>query len=234
MEPLPVVLIPGMMLDARMYASQVSALSEAFHVQVADITQFDSIEALAQDVLTRAPSRFALVGLSMGGIVAFEIYRQSHERITHLALLDTTPQADRPERGPLRLEQMAAVERGELARVLRTSMKPLYLAARNRTRSELLASILEMGLDLGPDTFCKQSIALRNRRDARDVLASIACPSLVLCGREDQLCPVDVHVEMAAAMPRADLVVLAETGHLSTMEEPAAVSTALQLLLRRT
>lgn len=233
MQPSAVVFIPGMMLDARMYCEQTAALSESHRTAVADITQSSCIEELAHDVLGAAPDHFALVGLSMGGIVALEICRQAAERVTHLALLDTTPLADRPDRSALRLEQMAAVERGELATVLRTSMKPLYLAKRNRSDATLLQSILTMGLDLGPEVFRTQSTALRTRRDYRDVLASIACPTLVLCGREDQMCPVEIHADMAAIIPRADLVVLSETGHLSAMERPHAVTAAVQQLLER-
>jgi pimeloyl-ACP methyl ester carboxylesterase len=223
-----------MLLDARMYSEQIAALSVAYSCRVGNITRSDSIERLAQDLLAEAPPRFALVGLSMGGIVALEVYRQARERITHLALLDTTPNADRPDRSELRLEQIAAVERGELPMLLQSSLKPQYLAMRNRELKSLLQSILQMGLDLGPDVFRRQSLALRSRRCSRDLLASIDCPTLVLCGREDQLCPMDVHLEMAAMIPRADLTVLSETGHLSTMEAPEAVTNALQQLLRRT
>ena len=233
MERPSVLFIPGMMLDGRLYAAQIVALATDHASSVADLGRSSSIEAMARDVLRAAPARFALVGLSLGGIVAFEVYRQARERVTHMAILDATPNADRPERSAARLEQMAAVERGDLARVIQTSMQPLYLAHRNRDNQGLLGAILRMGLELGNDVFRRQSLALRDRRDCRDLLGSIDCPTLVLCGREDRLCPVQVHVDMANAIPRADLMVLSETGHLSSMEEPEAVSAALRQLLRR-
>lgn len=232
-EP-PVLFAPGMLLDGRMYSAQLAVLSLTHSCSVGDITRSDSIEQLARDVLSEAPPRFALVGLSMGGIVALEVYRQAPARITHLALLDTTPNADHPDRSELRLEQIAAVERGDLSALLQSSLKPQYLAARNRGATALLQPILQMGMDLGPAVFRRQSLALRSRRCNRDLLPVIDCPALVLCGREDQLCPVDVHLEMAALIPRADLTVLSGTGHLSTMEAPEAVTGALQQLLRRT
>jgi pimeloyl-ACP methyl ester carboxylesterase len=234
MGDLSVLFVPGMLLDGRMYSGQIAALSPAHSCRVGDISRSDSIERLAQDLLADAPARFALVGLSMGGIVALEVYRQARERITHLALLDTTPNADRPDRSALRLEQIAAVERGELSVLLQSSLKPQYLAASNRQATALLQPILQMGLDLGPAVFRRQSLALRSRRCSRDLLPSIDCPTLVLCGREDLLCPVDVHLEMASLIPRADLTVLSGTGHLSAMEAPEAVTAALKHLLRRT
>ena len=229
----PVVLLPGMMLDRRMYHGQLAGLSGAPGVLVGDLTGSDTIEALADDVLAAAPARFALVGLSMGGIVAFEIWRRARERVTHLALLDTTPHPDKPQRRALRLEQIAKVETGRLRDVLVESMKPLYLARRNRGNRRLLQSIVDQALALGPDVFRRQSLALRDRVDSTATLPTIDCPALVLCGREDELCPVEWHSAMAAAIPRADLVVLAECGHLSTMEEPGAVTAALKRLLRR-
>jgi pimeloyl-ACP methyl ester carboxylesterase len=222
-----------MMLDRRMYAGQLAGLSSAPEIVVGDLTRSATVEELAADVLASAPARFALVGLSMGGIVAFEIWRRARERVTHLALLDTTPHPDKPQRRELRLEQIAQVETGRLRDVLVESMKPLYLARRNRGNRRLLQSIVDQALSLGPDVFRRQSLALRDRADSTATLPTIDCPALVLCGREDELCPLEWHAAMAAAMPRADLVVLAECGHLSTMEEPGAVTAALKRLLRR-
>lgn len=227
-----ILMLPGMMLDARLYAHQLVGLADSYAAVVADLTRSSSMAALAKDVLKDAPPRFALVGLSMGGIVAFEIWRQAPERVTHLGLLDTTCYSDRPERRELRLEQMAKVEMGGLREVT-ASLKPMYLSRKNRGNSQLLQAILDMGLALGSDVFCRQSIALRDRSDSIATLPTITCPALVLCGREDELCPVDVHLEMANSIPHADLVVLAECGHLSSMEEPEAVTAALEHLLQR-
>lgn len=228
----PVLLLPGMMLDRRMYASQLTALGGA-QVVVGDLSRGESVADLATQVLADAPPRFALVGLSMGGIVALEVWRRARERVTHLALLDTTPHADKPQRRELRMEQIAKVETGRLRDVLIESMKPLYLARKNRGNRRLLQSIVDQAVGLGADVFRRQSLALRDRPDSVATLPTIDCPALVLCGREDELCPVEWHVAMAHAMPRADLAVIAECGHLSTMEEPGAVTAALKRLLRR-
>ncbi len=228
-----VLLLPGMMLDARLFAGQIAGLSARAQVAVPDLGPGDTIGAIAEQLLSAAPARFALVGLSMGGIVALELWRRVPDRITHLGLLDTTPYADTEQRRAGRLEQMAAVESGRLREVVLESMLPLYLAARNRTDRRLLRSIVEQALTLGPEAFRRQSLALRDRCDSFATLPTIDRPSLVLCGREDQLCPLDHHVAMAKAMPTADLVVLANCGHLSPMEDPVAVNGAIERLLAR-
>jgi pimeloyl-ACP methyl ester carboxylesterase len=225
-------MLPGMMLDARLYAHQLAHLGGAHATMVGDLTRSSSIAELAADVLRDAPQRFALVGLSMGGIVAFEVWRQAPDRVTHIGLLDTTFYPDRPERRELRLEHIAKVEMGALREVT-ASLKPLYLSSKNRNDPRLLQAILDMGLTLGAEVFRRQSLALSDRYDSIDTLPTISCPTLILCGREDQLCPVEWHVAMADAIPHADLVVLADCGHLSAMEEPEAVTAALQWLLRR-
>ncbi len=223
-----------MMLTAALFDAQMAALPAAASVQVADLSQDESITAMAQRLLAAAPDRFAAIGLSMGGIVALEVHRLAPQRITHLALLDTTPHADSPQRRELRNEQVEQAQRGQLRELLVESLKPLYLAQRSRGNQALLDRIVAMGLELGPAVFRRQSLALRDRQSYLDTLSTIRCPSLVLCGREDSLCPVDLHVDMAARIRGADLVALTDCGHLSTMEQPAAVTQALLLLLGRT
>ena len=233
MTTAPVLLLPGMMLDADVYAAQRRALQRVAPVLDADIAGAQSIGELAARLLQKAPERFAVVGLSLGGVVALELWRRARDRITHLALLDTTPHAETPERAQRRAAEITTAEQGGLRELLTVSFKPRYLAARHRRDRTLLNRILAMGMRAGPQVFRDQSIALRDRPDSNTTLASIDCPSLVLCGREDDLCPPDWHAQMALAMPRADLVVLADCGHLSPMEAPQPVTQALLRLLRR-
>ncbi|MDE1921874.1 MAG: alpha/beta fold hydrolase [Gammaproteobacteria bacterium] len=229
----PVLFVPGTWLDGRLFAAQTEALSGRFAPLIADITRSDSIEALAADVLAGAPERFALVGLSMGGIVALEIYRCAPERVTHLALLDTTPKAESADRASSRLSALAAVARGESETLLRETLAPRYLAPTNRSDGRLTGAVVQMGLDLGPETFKRQSRALERRADREPMLPSITCPTLVLCGREDLLCPQSLHAAMAAQIPRADLVVLGECGHLAPLERPGGVTNAIRDLMER-
>ena len=224
----PLVLLPGMMCDHRLWRHQLDALGAGRAVSVGDITAADSIAVLAASVLSQAPPRFALAGLSMGGIVAFEIWRQAPERVDRLALLDTNFRADAPERQALRNEQIARVQAGELEDILRDELKPNYLAAIHRANLSLLDEVLAMGLDLGPEVFVRQSVALRDRADSSATLGSIDCPCLVLCGDEDLLCLPELHSEMQRMIDGAELLVVPECGHLSTLEQPQAVNHALQ------
>lgn len=234
MARVPIVLLPGMMCDRRLWSAQIAALEAEGHpVLVPDISGAQSIHEIARQVLAQTPERFALAGLSMGGIVAFELWRQASGRITHLALLDTNAREELPERRALRGPQIEAVASGRLREVMIEEMKPRYLAERHRADRLLLDLVLDMALALGPDAFRRQSIALRDRPDSVATLATIDCPTLVLCGREDTLCPIEYHLAMAERIRGADLVVLGDCGHLSPLEAPEAVIFELRRLLRR-
>lgn len=223
-----VILLPGMMCDERQWAAQ----QDAFGVPttVADLSRGDSFSEMSAELLRNAPPTFALAGLSMGGILAFELWRQAPERISHLALLDTNPGLDDPQKSSRRLKQIEVVLDGGLRSLAIDSLKPFYLAEKNRDDDDLLNVILDMALDLGPEVFKRQSTALINRADSVPTLATITCPTALICGREDALCPIDYHECMAAEISGATLTIIDECGHLSSMEQPDVVTGELRRL----
>ncbi len=223
-----VLLLPGMLCDQRLWRHQAETLGPNVHY--ADTTRDDSFEAMATRVLNDAPPTFGIAGLSMGGILAFEIWRQAPERVTHMAVLDSNPHPDTPERRSLRLEQIARALSGGLRELAVESLKPLYLAAAHRDDEALLGLVLDMAMDLGPEVFERQSQALRHRADSVPTLESIDCPTLVLCGDEDTLCPPKYHTLMAERIRGARLCIVENCGHLSSLEQPEVVTRELKQL----
>lgn len=222
----PLVLIPGMMCDARLFGPQIAALSGQRDLYLASLARHASIEEMAQAILGTAPARFALCGLSMGGIVAMEILRRAPHRVERIALLDTNPLAEREEVKQRRLPQMQAVRDGHLAAVMRDEMKPNYLAP-GPQRTDVLNLCMEMALGLGPHVFLSQSRALMERKDQQKALAAADLPALVLCGRQDVLCPLERHELIAGLISGARLEVIENAGHLPTLEQPEHTSAAL-------
>lgn len=223
---LPLVLLPGMMCDGRLFGPQIAALSAARPILVPDLTGADTMADLAAQVLAVAPERFALAGLSMGGIVAMAVIRQAPDRVAALALMDTNPRAELPEVQARRAPQIAKVQAGGLAAVMRDEMKPLYLAD-TPDRARLLDLCMDMALTLGPEAFVRQSIALRDRPDQQDTLRAVSVPTLILCGREDALCPLERHSLMHALIPGSVLCVIDGAGHLPPLERPNDTTAAL-------
>lgn len=219
----PTLLLPGMMCDARLFAPQVAALPG---IVIPELTGADSMAGLADRVLAEAPPRFALGGLSMGGIVAMEIIARAPERVVRLALMDTNPLAETHERQAARASQVAKVQAGGLRAVIRDEMKPNYLAAGPR-KAAILDLCMEMAMATGSEVFAMQSAALRDRPDYRKTLAGVRVPTLILCGRDDALCPVARHETMHALIPGATLAIMDGAGHLPTLEQPSATSAAL-------
>jgi pimeloyl-ACP methyl ester carboxylesterase len=221
----PVVLLPGMMCDARLWGPVMGAFA-ARAVLHAPLAEADTTAALAAGVLRLAPPRFALAGLSMGGIVAMEVLAQAPERVERLALLDTNARAELPEVRARRGPQIERALAGGLRAVMRDEMKPNYLAE-GPEKARILELCMEMALSLGPGVFERQSRALRDRPDRQAALAAFHGPALVLMGQEDRLCPRDRHDLMHALMPQSRLVVVEGAGHLPPLEQPAATTAAL-------
>jgi pimeloyl-ACP methyl ester carboxylesterase len=224
------VLIPGLLCSPALWAPQIRALSDIADATVADHTRHDSMHAIAAAILAAAPPRFALAGLSMGGYIAYEIIRQAAERVTHLALLDTGARADAPERREGRLRLIALAEQHGAVRA-QQELLPLLVHTDRLGDAALVDAVLQMAIDTGLAAFKRQQTAIMARPDNRALLSSISCPSLVLVGRDDALTPPALAQEIADGIPGSRLEIIANCGHLSSLERPQAVSGALRAWL---
>jgi pimeloyl-ACP methyl ester carboxylesterase len=225
-EPLPSVLIPGLNCSARLYAEQLPVLWRFGPVTVADHTRDDSMDAIAARILAAAPPRFALAGLSMGGYLALTIMGQAPERVRKLALLDTTARPETPEQTARRKPQIALAESGRFAEV--PALQFPFFVHRNRQGDDALrARVRLMAEETGAEVFLRQQHALITRPDARPLLATIKCPTLVLVGDGDELTPPVLSRELVEGIAGSRPVIVPDCGHLSTMERPEAVNRAL-------
>jgi pimeloyl-ACP methyl ester carboxylesterase len=225
-ESLPTVLIPGMLCSPRFYEAQVPALWQFGPVTIANHTRDDSMAAIARRILAAAPPRFALAGHSMGGYIAFEIFRQAAARIVKLALLDTAARADTPEQTARRREQMALAEGGRFGEVTDLQF-PHFVHPSRRDDATLRGIARQMAEDIGTDAFIRQQTAIIGRVDSRPDLARIECPTLILVGDSDELTPPDRSAEMANAVAGARLVVVPGCGHLTALERPERITQSL-------
>ena len=224
------VLLPGLLCDRELWRRQIESLGDVASPWVADLTLVDSMAAMARRVLAAAPPDFALAGLSMGGYCALEIMRQAPARVTRLALLDTGARADSPEQTARRRGLIELAEKGDFKGVT-PRLLPLFLHPDRLKDAELTGRVTAMAHRVGKEAFLRQQKAIMGRIDSRPYLARIACPTLLLCGRQDQLTPPALHEEMVALIPGALLEVIEDCGHLSTMERPDAVDAALRIWL---
>ena len=221
------ILLPGLLCDARLWDHQTTHLGELLACRVGDPTGDDSLPAMADRLLAGAPDRFALAGLSMGGYLALEMWRQAPDRIARLALLDTTARPDTAAQSRRRRSLLALADTGRF-RGVTPRLLPQLVHPDRQAETTLTDPILHMAERVGAEAFRRQQTAILNRPDSRPTLAGIDCPTLILCGRQDALTPLDRSEEMAALIPRARLAIVEDCGHLSPMERPQAVTALLR------
>jgi pimeloyl-ACP methyl ester carboxylesterase len=230
----PLVLVPGLLCDAMMWSPQVRGLADVADCWVADVTRQDSVDGMARYLLEQCPfERFSLAGLSMGGYVAQRVHHLAPERVQRLALLDTNAVADSEAATAQRhdLMRLAPVEGMQAVAEL---LLPRLLWPQAREHAQLAALVRSMARNVGLKAFIRQQNAIIGRPDQREALGSIACPTLIGCGAQDLLTPPALHEEMSRHVPGSEFVLFADSGHLSTLEQPEAVNAALRTWLVRT
>jgi pimeloyl-ACP methyl ester carboxylesterase len=229
------VLLPGFLCDRAVWEFQIGALSDIAECAVPDWGTLGSIQAMAEEVLRVAPERFALAGHSMGGRVAFQVYRMAPHRVQRIALLNTG--ADARAEGDAGIEEerrrriLLEVARTQGMRAMTMQWLAGMLPPYRLADAELVEAIIRMFENKSADLFEIQMKALLARPNALPLLEGIRCPALVLTGQDDRWSTPARHQEMSAAIPGSQLVLIPTCGHMSTMERPAEVSAALRAWL---
>ncbi|MGE3926275.1 MAG: alpha/beta fold hydrolase [Lautropia sp.] len=229
-----VLLLPGMMLDHRMWQRQVAALEALAACRVADLSAGDSMDGFAGAELARSPERLHLIGFSMGAIVAVAMWRMAPQRIGSMTLMGFSPHADDPARKAPRLRHAARAERGELAALIREDFAPRYFA-RGATSGDIgrwTGAVVDMAVSLGADVFRRQTMAQIGRADSVPSLQGIRVPVLLLRGADDQLVSADDQALMRARIPDARYQAIEDAGHMLTLEQPDAVNASLLQFLQ--
>jgi len=229
MTPLPLLAIPGLMNDERVWKHQQEALAPDREVCIADITAYGSVHEMAFAALASAPGpRFALAGFSLGGYVALEMLRQAPDRIAALALVDTGARSDTPESTDMRRRMIAAVGAAPANfGAVTAAFLPRVIHPSRAHDDELIDLFTDMARAVGVEGFVRQQQAAMLRIDSRPTLPDIRCPVLVMCGREDLTTPLALSEEMAAMIPGARLVVIETCGHMAPLERPDEVTQAM-------
>jgi pimeloyl-ACP methyl ester carboxylesterase len=224
-EALPVVLVPGLNCSARLYGPQINALWPFAPIMIANQRRDSDVTTLAARILSEAPPRFAVVGLSMGGYAAFEMVRQAPDRVGKLALLDTMAGQDTPETDAVHEAEVAKARSGRFGEL--TELLVPRMSASHQRDERLKTLVRQMAAETGAEAFVRQEMVIISRPDFRPLLPSIRCPTLVLVGEADTRTPPERAREMAEQIAGAQLVVVPGCGHLSSIEQPDAVNAAL-------
>jgi pimeloyl-ACP methyl ester carboxylesterase len=220
----PLMLLPGLLCDARMFAAQRASFPDA---QVIDgFGPVDDLGRMAEVALAAAPPRISLLGHSMGARVALEMIRIAPERIERMALVSTGVH-ERRDGEAARRHALLEIGRREGAAALVDRWLPGMIAPARIDDAALIAPLHRMCVEAGVDAFAAQIAALLGRPEVRSLLPSIRCPTLVMVGSEDLWSPPAQHAEIAAAVPGARLRVIPGAGHMLPAEAPEAFAAAV-------
>ena len=233
--------LPGTLCDERLWRATQQALSSQWPCVAVDYGLEDSIDAMAAKALAENAGSLIPIGLSMGGMVALEIWRQAPTRVAAMALFDTDCGADTLQRRNRRDAQILAAVHGDFHNMIETQLAPAYFvkgvkdssamdattdaitgAASDASKQELHNIVVAMARALGVAAFAAQITALATRRDFWPQLKKINVPTLIACGADDRICLPELHREMAALVPAAKFVSIEAAGHLPPLEQPGA------------
>ncbi|MBI1272663.1 MAG: alpha/beta fold hydrolase [Alphaproteobacteria bacterium] len=227
------ILLPGLLCDKALWQHQIPALADRADIHVPDLTKHSRISDLAKQVLAEAPPRFALGALSMGGYVALEIMRVAPERVERLALIDTSARADTPEQKERR-EALIALSRSGKFKGVTPRLMPMLVHPDSLKDDAITDVILAMAERVGREAFERQQTAILHRIDSRSSLPAIKCPTLVVCGMQDEITPPEIARETAEGIgAAAQLKLIDKSGHLTPLERPDAVTALMRAWLQR-
>ena len=218
--------IPGLLCTKAIFEAQFDAFAGVADCHVADTTAMGSISQMAEKALEQMSGEFAVLGFSMGGYVALEIARLAPTRLTGLALVSTSAKPDTPEKQAARQSLIELSKIGKFKGVT-PRLLPRFFSAQSLADESKTSVVLKMGAEIGQDNFMLQQQAIMGRRDQRPHLADFTKPSVVICGTKDILTPQEDSKEAASLLPNAELHLLEDIAHMSTIEAPKAVNQAL-------
>jgi pimeloyl-ACP methyl ester carboxylesterase len=220
-------MIPGTLCDHNLFKYQTEGLKDLVDCRVASNSSASSLKQVAKNIIEKQTGSFSVMGLSYGGIIAFELLRQAPERINKLVLMNTNYKEPSEQTRINQQRFIGMAYLGEFEEITSEILIDAMLHPKNAKKQELRETVLNMALNVGIDGFFNQVKAQLARPDSTKDLQNIKCPTLIITGREDNICPLKLHKEMAEAIPNSTLKVIEECGHLSTLEQPNLVNNTI-------
>jgi pimeloyl-ACP methyl ester carboxylesterase len=226
-----IVLIPSQLCTELVFEPQMPVLSSLGRPRVFVQRDHDTVGAMAQSVLDASPERFTLITHGMGGFVAFEMWRRAPQRIRRLVLMSALAPADTPKQTERRMGYIRLVEQGRFDGIIEERI-PMLVHPSRTSDAALTAILRRMASDTGPEVFQRQQRAIMARPDSRPILASIACPTMLVFGRQDGITTIEHQNEMRNAIPDVRLEIIEDCGHMMTLEKAGVVNGLLRAFLR--
>jgi pimeloyl-ACP methyl ester carboxylesterase len=222
------ILLPGTLCDGSLFQQQVEAFDDFAQCTIGDHSSSDDLQKVAANILDCTKGDFSVMGLSYGGIIAFEMWRQAPERMKRLILLNTTFKLPSSETRIKQQRFVSMARRGEFKEIIVNNLKDTLLHPDHAAMPDIRKQVLDMALKTGKEKYYKQINSQLGRPDSTTDLHFIKCPTLIITGRQDKICTPEIHAQMAAMIPNSKLEIIENCGHLTTLEQPEKVSEVIR------
>jgi pimeloyl-ACP methyl ester carboxylesterase len=235
-----IVFLPGLNCDGNiLFEHQIAKFRELGHnVIVIDNTKAKNSQELIQQITEQVKEPSHFIGLSAGGYALMELLQTKPELVDKAVFLNTQAKADSDERKNNRRNSIARAANGEYQSICEETY-PIMVSKEHVKRADLRATYFAMAKNVAPEGYINQTEQVLSRPDFLPTLGNINCKSLIIAGQNDQLFPVENAREImdgintGKADPIARLVIIKDCGHLSTLEQPEAVTDQLVKFLSR-
>ncbi|WP_303968577.1 alpha/beta hydrolase [Sporosarcina ureae] len=224
MKKTPLLLLPGTLCNEELWKPQIDALQELAISHVPDLSKIDTIKGLAVDVLEKAPKQFALAGLSLGGIVALEIMRLAPERVLKLALIDTNPFLPTEKQQAGWQEVLTSDLSADFAVKMTEKLISSLFHIEQQDDPELQETLYRMAASVGTDGYINQLKAVKSREEQTTILSAIQCPTIIVVGKQDTVCPPSMSEYLHEQIAHSELHLIDQAAHLPTLEQPVIVN----------
>lgn len=240
---MPIVLLHAFPLSSEMWVKEREALSRLGQIITPDLPGFGdsprqktpSIAEMAKEVallLDELKVKETFIGgLSMGGYVTFEFFRQFPKRVKALGLFSTRASADTPENREKRFRTVEALEKEGIEPFAGKIVENLLGKTTRQSNSAVVREVKQMILTANPEGVKDALRAMADRQDLNHLLGSIHCPTLVIAGDEDSFIPLEESKTMQKKIAGSSFHILPKTGHLANLEQPAACQKILKQFL---
>lgn len=224
----PLIMIPGTLCNGILFNAQLADLQDLADCRIGNHSSSDDLKEVAANIIAEIKGDFSIMGLSYGGIIAFEILRQAPQRVKKLILLNTNHKKPSETTRSAQQRFLGMSVLGEFRAITTDFLKDAMLHPKHAAQPKMRQVILKMALDTGKENFFRQIKAQLGRPDSTQDLPQIKCPTLIMTGRQDKVCTPILHQEMAELIPNATLEIIEECGHLSTMEQPEKINNIIR------
>ncbi|MDG0860770.1 alpha/beta fold hydrolase [Staphylococcus equorum] len=226
-----IIFLPGTLCNEKLWNKQIEFFESEYNIIVGNLKNYNSIERMAEEILYKAPEKFFLVGLSLGGIVSLEIARIAPQRVIKLILMDTTPYLPTIKQMDSWRVFREMCENKQFDDITKKHILPQMLSDKNYSE-ELKNIVIEMSKDVGMKAYLNQLNALENRKDYRKFLNEISVKTLILVGEEDKICPVYISEYLDDQLPNSSLNLISNSGHLPPLENPDLTNNRINYFIK--